>query len=492
MRKLWKRWEQRELPQRKGVIWMIDWQAKAKEEEQAYLADLKDFLKIASVRDDSQATEDAPLGPGPKDALVHILALADRDGFVTKNIDNLAGYIEIGPKDADEYVALLSHVDVMPAGEGWETDPFDPVIEDGKVIARGASDDKGPGLAAYYGFKMIRDLNLPLKRRVRLIFGTDEENDWTGMTRYFEVEPAPAFGFSPDAEYPIINGEKGNLQVNLTSPATNGDAVKLEVFDSGIRTNMVPGVARATVTGLPTDQTIADFAAFLAENKQVRGTVTPEGDELKFELLGKQVHGSLPETGENAGTYLAKFLKQYDFGGTAAFFLKYLGELSHDDPTGKKLGVAYEDDVMGPLSMNVGIQKFDLKDGVFINFNFRYPKGIEPEFIEKQLDEALPEWDYQAKIGGHAQVPHYVSPEDPVVKTLLKIYHDQTGLEAHDQVIGGGTYGRLMKRGVAFGALFPDSPDTMHQVGEFALVDDLVRSMGIYGQAIVDLANLPE
>ncbi|WP_059393270.1 dipeptidase PepV [Fructobacillus tropaeoli] len=471
---------------------MIDWQAKAKEEEQAYLADLKEFLKIPSVRDDSKKTADAPLGPGPKDALVHILALADRDGFTTKNIDNLVGYIEIGPKDADEYVALLSHVDVMPAGEGWETDPFDPVIEDGKVIARGASDDKGPGLAAYYGFKMIRDLDLPLKRRVRLIFGTDEENDWTGMTRYFEVEPAPAFGFSPDAEYPIINGEKGNLQVNITSPATNGDDAQLLSFESGIRTNMVPGVARAAVSGLAADQVEADFAAFLTDNPQVSGTVTTDGDQLSFEVFGKQVHGSLPETGENAGTYLAKFLKQYDFGGTATHFLAYLGDLSHDDPTGQKLGVNHVDDVMGALSMNVGIQKFDLEKGVYINFNFRYPKGIEPAFIEEKLAKAMPAWDYSAKIGGHAQVPHYVSPEDPVVKTLLNIYHDQTGLEAHDQVIGGGTYGRLMDRGVAFGALFPDSPDTMHQVGEFALVDDLVRSMGIYGQAIVDLANLPE
>ncbi|GAP00049.1 dipeptidase PepV [Fructobacillus ficulneus] len=471
---------------------MIDWQAKAKEEEQAFLSDLKDFLSIPSVRDDSKATKDAPLGPGPKDALVHILALADRDGFVTKNIDNLAGYIEIGPKDADEYVALLSHVDVMAAGEGWSTDPFGPVIEDGKVIARGASDDKGPGLAAYYGFKMIRDLNLPLKRRVRLIFGTDEENDWTGMTRYFEVEPAPAFGFSPDAEYPIINGEKGNLQVNITSPATNGDDAQLLSFDSGIRTNMVPGVARATVFGLDPDQTVTDFATFLANNPQVRGSVTPDGEKVDFELLGKQVHGSLPETGENAGTYLAKFLDQYNFGGTAAHFLKYLGELSHDDPTGKILGVDHVDDVMGALSMNVGIQKFNLDEGVYINYNFRYPKGIEPEFIEAKLNDAMPEWDYEAKIGGHAQVPHYVSPEDPVVKTLLGIYHDQTGLPAHDQVIGGGTYGRLMERGVAFGALFPDSPDKMHQVDEFALVDDLVRSMGIYGQAVADLANLPE
>ncbi|MDD9138425.1 dipeptidase PepV [Fructobacillus sp. CRL 2054] len=471
---------------------MINWQEKAKEEEAAYLADLADYLAIPSVRDDSKATKDAPLGPGPRDALVHVLSLAERDGFKTKNIENIVGYIEIGPEDSDEYVALLAHADVMPAGEGWDTDPFTAVIEDGKVIARGASDDKGPGLAAYYAFKMIRDMNLPLKRRVRLIFGTDEENDWTGMTRYFEVEPAPAFGFSPDAEYPIINGEKGNMQVNVTAAGTNGDKAQLLNFESGLRTNMVPGVARATVGGLTFDQVDDDFKAFLAAHPQVHGKVTLDGDEVQLELIGKQVHGSLPETGENAGTYLAHFLEKYEFGGSAAGFLAYLGTWSHDDPTGRQLGVAFEDEVMGALSMNVGIIRFNEEEGAFINYNFRYPKGISPDFIRGQLANAVSSWPHEAKIGGHSQVPHYVAPDDPVVRTLLNIYHDQTGLPAYDQVIGGGTYGRLMDRGVAFGALFPDSPETMHQVNEFALVDDLVRSMGIYGQAIYELANLPE
>jgi len=205
----------------------IDWKHETALRQDDFITDLKDLLAVESVRDDSKATPEAPLGPGPKDALLKMLAIAERDGFTTKNIDNLVGYIEIGPKDADEYVAILSHVDVMPAGEGWETDPFVPVVTDDKIIARGASDDKGPGMAAYYAFKILSDLKVPLKRRVRLIFGTDEENDWTGMTRYFEVEPAPVFGFSPDAEFPIINGEKGNVQVLIKDEATNGGSVKL-------------------------------------------------------------------------------------------------------------------------------------------------------------------------------------------------------------------------------------------------------------------------
>ncbi|MGQ2287292.1 dipeptidase PepV [Leuconostoc suionicum] len=468
----------------------VDWKQETEKRKAAYVEDLKALLAVESVRDDSQATPDAPLGPGPTAALVKMLAIAERDGFTTKNIDNIVGYIEIGPKDADEYVAILSHVDVMPAGEGWDTAPFEPVVTEDKIIARGASDDKGPGMSAYYAFKILSDLKVPLKRRVRLIFGTDEENDWTGMTRYFEVEPEPVFGFSPDAEYPIINGEKGNVQVIIKGEATNGGTVKLVDFESGLRTNMVPGIARATVKSSHAEKIVTEFQEFLVENPKVSGSTATDGEIIKFVLNGKQVHGAMPETGENAGTYLANFLQDFDFGGTAKSFLTYLGTPAHDDTVGEKFGVKYTDDVMGPLSMNVGIQKFIDGGEAFINFNFRYPKGITPDEIVAGLSSKLNGWDVTPTIGGHSQAPHYVAPSDPIVETLLRVYHDQTGLPAHDQVIGGGTYGRLMKRGVAYGALFPDSPDTMHQVNEFALLDDLYRSISIYAQAIAEITNL--
>ncbi|CAH1856223.1 dipeptidase PepV [Convivina intestini] len=469
---------------------MTDWQKEAQVRQDDYLKDLATLLAVKSVRDDQQATSEAPLGPGPKQALDTMLAIAERDGFRTKNIDNIVGYIEIGPEDSQDYVALLSHVDVMPAGEGWETDPFQAKITEDKVIARGASDDKGPGMAAYYGFKIIRDLGLPLKHRVRLIFGTDEENDWTGMTRYFEVEPAPLLGFSPDAEYPIINGEKGNVQIEIKSAASNGGSVTLEHFEAGMRTNMVPGVARASLK-LAEPATIKDdFKAYLNYHPNVKGELKVDGQAVHLTLWGKQVHGAMPETGVNAGTYLASFLKQYDFGGDAAAFLNYLGGPAHNDTRGVKFGVDHTDEVMGALSMNVGIQKFVAQQEAFLNFNFRYPKGIDPEEILTKLTQATGSWAATVTIGGHTQVPHYVAPSDPLVQTLLNIYHEQTGLPAYDQVIGGGTYGRLMKRGVAFGALFPDSPDTMHQVNEFALISDLVRSISIYAQAIFEISAL--
>lgn len=469
---------------------MIDFKAEVEARKEVMLEDLISLLRINSERDDSQVDDKHPFGPGPVKALEHFLAMAERDGYQTRNIDNYAGDFEFG--QGEEVLGIFAHLDVVPAGAGWDTDPYEPVIKDNRIYARGSSDDKGPTLACYYALKIIKDLGLPVSKKVRFIVGTDEESGWGDMDYYFAHNGLkdPDFGFSPDAEFPIINGEKGNVQVLIKDEATNGGSVKLVAFEAGLRTNMVPGIARATVVTAQAEALVAAFQDFLVANPQISGSAETDGDDIKFVVNGKQVHGAMPETGENAGTYLANFLQNFDFGGTAKSFLTYLGTPAHQDTIGEKFGVNYTDDVMGPLSMNVGIQKFVAGQEAFINFNFRYPKGITPDEIVAGLATQLNGWDVTPTIGGHAQVPHYVAPTDPIVETLLRVYHDQTGLPAHDQVIGGGTYGRLMARGVAFGALFPDSPDTMHQVNEFALLDDLYRSIAIYAQAIAEITNL--
>lgn len=185
----------------------MNWQKLANAQRDHYLRDLISLIKIPSVRDEEKASPEYPLGPAPAQALKAFLEMADQDGFRVKNIDNVVGYAEWG--DGEETLAILAHLDVMPAGNGWNTDPFDPVIKDGNIYGRGASDDKGPGLAAYYALKELKDQGIKFNKRVRFIVGTDEESNWTGMKRYFEVEPAPTLGFSPDAEFPVINGEKG-------------------------------------------------------------------------------------------------------------------------------------------------------------------------------------------------------------------------------------------------------------------------------------------
>ena len=462
-----------------------NWQQLAEGYQDQYLADLKALIAIPSVRDDDNATDQYPLGEGPAKALQQFLAFGERDGFVTKNLDNLAGYIEYG--EGDETLAILSHVDVMPAGAGWDTDPFQLTVKDGIAYGRGTSDDKGPGLAAYYGLKMLKDANIKPNIKIRLILGTDEESQWTGMTHYFEVEPAPTFGFSPDAEFPLINGEKGMASFITTFGTTNGGDVELVSFDSGLRENMVPRDAEATLKTTNAEAISEQFETFVAAN-EIEGESELSTDGINLHVVGKAAHGMEPRNGVNSGTYLATFLNQLGLQGDANSFVSFIADKLHDDSRANKLGTNYTDDIMGDLTMNVGIMKFDQEAGGFINTNFRYPKGIGPKEIMAALEKAVTALNGSVKQISE-KVPHYVDPQDPIVQTLINVYREQTGIaDAEPEVVGGGTYGRLMKRGVAFGALFPWTEDSMHQANEFQPVADLTKAMAIYGQAIHDLA----
>lgn len=463
----------------------INWKKEVEMRKEALLEDLFTILRVDSVRDDSKATPEMPVGPGPKQALEAFLEIGKRDGFITKNVDNLAGHIEYG--EGDELMGVFGHVDVVPTGTGWETDPFEPVIKNDRIYARGSSDDKGPSMAAYYAIKIIRDLGLPVSKRVRMIIGTDEESGWQCMTHYLKHEEMPDFGFSPDADFPIINGEKGNLSLYVRfRNDLEGGANQLISFDAGLRENMVPQDATAVLTSSETDKIKASFGEFV-NNNPVNGTLSVADDVITIELVGKSAHGMNPAAGINAGTYLAVFLNQFNFGGDAATFFSLITDNIHLDFTAKKLGLAYTDEIMGELTMNAGIFTFTAEKGGQIALNFRYPTGVSAEGLEINLEAALSHYGITIAKGGLGKEPHYVPADDPLVKTLLDIYEKHTGLKGKERSIGGGTYGRLLKRGVAYGALFPDSIDTMHQANEFLALDDLFRATAIYADAIYQL-----
>lgn len=463
-----------------------NWQKLAEDYKEDYLADLKELIAVESVRDDEHATTEFPLGKGPAAALDKFLSFGERDGFTTKNIDNLVGYIEYG--DGEETMAILSHVDVMPAGAGWDTNPFEMTIKDGKAYGRGTSDDKGPGLAAYYGLKMFKDTGIKPNVKIRLILGTDEESNWTGMKHYFEVEPAPTFGFSPDAEFPLINGEKGNASFVSEFGVKNGSELILKEFDSGLRENMVPRDAEAVIETTHAEEIGEKFNQFL-DDQPVAGDAEINSEGITLHVVGKAAHGMEPKNGVNAGTYLATFLNTLQFDGDVKDFLSFIANYLHDDSRAHKLGINFTDEIMGDLTMNVGIMKFDQQNGGFVNTNFRYPKGMGPNDIMKGLKDAVDSLSGSVQQISNME-PHYVDPNDPIVKTLMQVYIEQTGeTDAKPEVVGGGTYGRMMERGVAFGALFPWTEDTMHQANEFQPVADFIKAMAIYGQSIKELAT---
>lgn len=467
----------------------VNWLEEVQQRKEVLFDDLFRLLKIDSVRNDEEATEEAPVGPGPKEALEEFMKIAEEDNFKTQQFGPWAGRIEIG--EGDELLGILGHVDVVPTGTGWETDPFEPQIIDNRIYARGSSDDKGPTVAAYFAIKLLRELGVTFNKRVHLIVGTDEESGWQCMDYYFEHAEMPDFGFSPDAAFPIINGEKGNVSflIDIDTGAALDEPYHLVSFNAGLRPNMVPQDAAAIVSTDNKEDIVSAFENYIANHSNIKGNTSYQDNFVTFELTGKAAHGSTPANGVNAATHLAAFLSGYQFDQQGAQdTLALLSSVLFEGFDGSKLGVAHTHDVMGEVTMNVGIVSYDEIKGSSIDVNFRYPKGTSPEKMLEQAKENITSELISITLSDGKE-PHYVPGDDPLVKTLLEVYEKQTGLKGEEQTIGGGTYGRLMPRGVAYGALFPDSIDTMHQANEFIAVDDLLKAAAIYAEAIYRLTR---
>lgn len=467
----------------------IDWTKEVEARKEDLFSDLFELLKVNSVRDVEHKTDEYPLGPGPATALEKVLEMGKRDGFRVKNIDNIVGYIEYGDENAEAF-GLLGHVDVVPVDHNWVTDPFDPVIKDGKLFARGSSDDKGPSMAAYYAVKIIKELGLPISKKIRFIFGTDEESNWECMARYVQVEEMPKVGFSPDASFPIINGEKAITAEKVTFPVLEGKGdYTLESFKAGMRVNMVPGDATAVVSGENVSTLEADYSKYLSENG-VTGSVEFDGNVATFIMIGKGVHAMDPAVGINAATHLANFLNAYNFDGTAANFLKVISEVFHEDYDGTKLGVAHVHSVMGNVSTPANLFEYTPTGKKSVILNIRYPEGTTIEKIEKQMNATLEKYGVKVDIiDDDKKEPHYVPGTDPLVQTLLEVYEEHTGEKAYEESIGGGTYGRILEHGVAYGALFPWRENVMHQPNEYMFVEDIIKSAVIYADAIYRLVK---
>lgn len=458
------------------------WKEQAAACQEALLADLAPLIAIESVRDDAAATPEAPFGPGPAAALDYMLALAARDGFDVENIDHVAGVIRWG--EGDKILGLLAHLDVVPATGEWLSPPFEASVRDGRLYGRGTSDDKGPAMACYYALKLLRDAGVTPGCQIHLILGTDEESEWRCMERYFASQPMPDMAFSPDADFPLINGEKGvfDLPVRYFSegPEIGADGTLLS-FGGGIRTNVVPEHAYARLQTTQTDAIASAWSDFLATS-EASGVAEEDDDILTLICDGRSAHAMEPADGLNAATTLAAFLCRYDLGGANAF-LRFLGETLHEDFNGERLGIAAHDDVMGDVTVNPGIVDYETGSGEIL-LNIRYPRGTSCDAILSTMTAQAASWQLRLEKARNVKDVHYIPADDPLVATLLDVYHDHTGHAGQPQSIGGITYAHVIPRGVAFGMTMPDSGVVIHQPNECLVLADLEAATAIFADAI--------
>ena len=464
------------------------WKEKVLEYENQMIEDLKGLLSIESIRDDSKATADAPVGPGPREALDYMYNLGKRDGFSTHDVDHIAGRIEAGK--GEDVLGILCHVDVVPAGDGWDSNPFQPVVTDNAIIARGTLDDKGPTIAAYYAVKILNEMKVDWKKRIHIIIGTDEESDWKCTDRYFKTEEMPTLGFAPDAEFPAIHGEKGittfDLVQNEVTEDTDEPDYELLKFESGQRYNMVPDYAKAEVLVKENmTDVIQNFENFLQQN-QLQGESTVDSGILILTIEGKAVHGMDPSLGVNAGLFLLKFLASLNLNKSAKDFVEFNERYLIESHFGEKMGMKFHTDIMGDVTTNIGVISYDKEKAGSYGINLRYPEGFKFEDAIDRFRSEINELGFNLELG-KVQKPHYVDKNDPFVKTLVNAYRNQTGDMTEPYTIGGGTYARNLDKGVAFGAMFADSEDLMHQKNEYITKKQLINATSIYLEAIYAL-----
>ncbi|MFG6121218.1 dipeptidase PepV [Thalassobacillus sp. B23F22_16] len=461
----------------------MDFKVLAPDYKDEYLTKVKRLLRIPSVFEEDS---NYPFGKKIDDALKEMLAIGREDGFQVKNLSGYAGHIEWG--EGEQILGILGHLDVVPAGDGWSSAPFEPVIKGGNLYGRGAQDDKGPVMAAYIAMKLLKDQGFEPNKRIRLILGTDEERDWQGIDYYFKQEEMPSFGFSPDAAFPVIHAEKGLIDGYMELPVLNQSRdrqIQIIRIEGGDRLNMVPDKAIAILRTDNHDLVEQKFTSYLTA-KELDGKCYLDNDRMMVEVHGKGAHASKPSQGVNAIIELFRFLTGLPLSEEAYEWFSQLAEILGDD-SGENLGIKHHDDVSGSLTMNLG--SFQLSEtGLVAGLNIRYPVTVESEALLHKIQEQATRWKGTYKVYDHLR-PLYIDEDHDGVSTLLNIYNHHTGDRTKAEAIGGATYARALKAGVAYGAMFPDSPDTAHQADEYVRIQDMMAAVAIYAEAIYQLTK---
>lgn len=454
-----------------------------KKYEEAFLRDLKDIVSVPSLRNIDERAEGMPFGKACREALDVMLEKAKQDGFKVKDYDGYAGVIEYG--EGEESIGILGHLDIVPIGEGWTKDPLGCEVHDGYVFGRGVLDDKGPTLCGYYALKMIRDLNIKLNRKVLLIMGCDEESGMECMTYYKKHGEIPTMGFTPDADFPVIYGEKGILSVKLKA---NGNTV-IKSMNAGERQNIVIGKAVAIIESMD-EKEEALFDYYLRTNN-LKGKVERLEDGVKITIDGKYMHAAYCYGGVNAALHLLNFVGSTYNDTLAKTFYDVL-----IDWKGSGVGIDVYGAYMGFLTMNTGI--VNVKDGCFdVTLDIRYPNDVDGDYLISTMKQTLADKNTGISVAdAHYSKPLFVDPNSELVTTLMDSYRAYSGdTFSPAKTIGGGTYARKFDNFVAFGPEFPVREKTPFVVGgphekdEGVKIEDLMKAIAIYADVIEKLGK---
>ena len=434
--------------------------------------------KLVSINsEEGTPTDDAPFGEGPKKALETALSILEEDGFKTVNLDNYAGYAEMG--EGEELIGIIGHLDVVPARkeDGWDTDPYVMSEKDGVLYGRGVSDDKGAIAASMIALKIIRDLNIPLNKRIRLIMGTNEETGSKCLAHYVEKEGHVTYGFTPDGEFPGIFGEKGMIGGTYRSKNTN-----IRDIHGGVANNVV--CAKCTIT-IDKNSFSKKTLENILTDKGLQYEIEESDDTTTITVTGVPAHASLPSLGTNALSHLLCALKEAGYQDSFVdFYVSHFGT----NTDGEGLGAKCEDEY-GDLTLNNGV--IAMKDGIIEgNIDIRFPVTLTGKKMMKMMEDYLEDENGAIEIN-YVIEPLYYAPDSPLVKSLVEAYQEVTGdTETEPMTMGGGTYAKGIDNTIAFGCSFPGIDYHIHNANEFVRIEELLKQVEIYVVAIQKLLSL--
>ncbi len=434
--------------------------------------------KLVSINSEQgPSLADAPFGPGPRDVLKAALEMLKEDGVKTVNLDNYIGYGEVG--EGDQLIGIVGHLDVVPAHmeDGWKTDPFHMVEKDGILYGRGVSDDKGAVVASMIALKVLKDMNVPLTKRIRLIMGTNEETGSKGLEYYVRKEGSPDYGFTPDGDFPCIHGEKGMVGAVYRSKKTGIRDIKGGTARNIVCRNAYVVVDKCTFSR----KKLEDWF----NNNNISFSIEEMDSTIKINVQGVAAHASTPQLGVNAISYMLVGLKEAGFQDPFVdFYCSHIG--LHTDGTG--LGLDCSDDY-GDLTLNCGI--IGMKDGVIEgSIDIRFPVTFTGRQMVKRMQDYLEDEGGEVIVRGTHE-PLFYPVDSPLVTCLTEAYQEVTGdKDTQPMVIGGGTYAKGIENTIAFGCAFPGKDYHIHDANEWCSVEDLLKQVEIYVAGIIRLLNV--
>jgi succinyl-diaminopimelate desuccinylase len=419
-----------------------------------FLTLLSEVMQIASVK--GEPAPHAPYGKGPREVLAYVMEKSAAYGFQTTVIDDAIGYAHWGPTDTD-YIGVLGHLDVVPAGSGWSYPPFALTEKDGNFYGRGILDNKGPIISCLFAMKLLKDLGHQPQLPLRIIFGTDEESGMSDIPHYLAAEQPPRFGFTPDCKYPVVYGERGVVNVQLDFPLPAQEQQLLAAFSGDQFRDHVPDHLSVTI------------------------------GSQSFEALGKRSPSNAPELGDNAITKLAQqAAPQLAATPSLQAALQWIAQSFHQQHYGEGVDLVLEDADSGKLILTpVVLQKS--ASGLALEVAFRYPVSVTEEQVLAGVQKALPEG---ASLTILRSIPGFCRSKDaPEIQTLSTIYHQVTGNDPTPVTTTGATYARKMPNILAFGPSFPGQKGIAHNQDEYMAVADLRMNLEIYLRSLQALTK---